>query len=302
MSGGYNDRLKPIAWKGECGDKETEEPRSKWMPKAAQLAEWIKASKHTVAFTGAGISCASGIRQCARRQTDMHLHSNCGSSAASRVIVLWLTDLVVFACVCALVAADFRGPKGECSCDSNALPSQLCCASPFEHHHADPLLSLRVTRPVCCVRAGVWTLEKKGEKPQFDVPFEKAKPSFTHMALVALMQKGYLHYIVSQNVDGLHLRSGVPRAKLSELHGNIFAEYCDRCNTEYVRDFDIADMGCKPTGRMCDNGACGGPLRGMTIDWDSPLPDAEFDRAIDNHKQADLAICLVSQQQYQNNS
>jgi hypothetical protein len=63
-----------------------------------------------------------------------------------------------------------------------------------------------------------------------------------------------------------------------------------------VRDFDIADMGCKPTGRVCDNGACGGPLRGMTIDWDSPLPDAEFERAIDNHKQADLAICLVRSQ------
>jgi len=142
----------------------------------------------------------------------------------------------------------------------------------------------------------VWTLEKKGEKPQFDVPFEKARPSFTHMALVALMNHGHLHYVVSQNVDGLHLRSGVPRAKLSELHGNIFAEFCDRCQTEYVRDFDIADMGCKPTGRICDNGACGGPLRGMTIDWDSPLPDAEFERAIDNHKQADLAICLVRSQ------
>jgi len=63
MSGGYNDRLKPIAWKGECGDKETEEPRAKWTPKAAQLAQWIKDSKHTVAFTGAGISCASGIRE-----------------------------------------------------------------------------------------------------------------------------------------------------------------------------------------------------------------------------------------------
>jgi mono-ADP-ribosyltransferase sirtuin 6 len=49
---------------------------------------------------------------------------------------------------------------------------------------------------------GVWTLEKKGKKVEFDVSFEAAKPSFTHMALVALMKKGLLHYIVSQNVDG----------------------------------------------------------------------------------------------------
>ena len=48
MSLGYNDRLSPLAWKGEVGDKETEEPRSKWLPKAAELAQWIRASKHTV--------------------------------------------------------------------------------------------------------------------------------------------------------------------------------------------------------------------------------------------------------------
>ena len=53
------------------------------------------------------------------------------------------------------------------------------------------------------------------------------------------MRTGKVTYIVSQNVDGLHLRSGVPRSQLSELHGNCFAERCDRCKTEYVRDFEI---------------------------------------------------------------
>jgi len=207
MSAGYNSRLKPLAWKGECGDREWTEPKSKWLPKAAELARWISSSRHTVVFTGAGISVASGI-------------------------------------------PDFRGPKG------------------------------------------VWTLEKKGKEVEFDVPFEKAKPTFTHMALVALMKKGLLHYVVSQNVDGLHLKSGIPRDKISELHGNIFAEHCDKCNTEYIRDFDVAGMGCQPTGRFCDKPECGGPLRDKTIDWDSKLPDEEFQPAIEHHKKADLAICL----------
>ena len=69
----------------------------------------------------------------------------------------------------------------------------------------------------------------------FDTSFEAAQPSFTHKALLALMKAGFMHYIVSQNVDGLHIKSGVPRDKLSELHGNIFAEQCDACNTEYIR-------------------------------------------------------------------
>ena len=58
---------------------------------------------------------------------------------------------------------------------------------------------------------GVWTLEAKGEKPTFDVTFKTAKPSFTHMAIVQLEKEGYLKFVVSQNVDGLHLKSGFPR-------------------------------------------------------------------------------------------
>ena len=58
-------------------------------------------------------------------------------------------------------------------------------------------------------------------------------------ALVALMRCGKVRMIVSQNVDGLHLRSGVPRGQLAELHGNCFAERCPDCGKEYIRDFEI---------------------------------------------------------------
>lgn len=76
---------------------------------------------------------------------------------------------------------------------------------------------------------GVWTLEKKGEKPNVNISFSDAIPSKTHMALKALTDSGHVKYIVSQNIDGLHLKSGLAREFLAELHGNMFVENCNKC-------------------------------------------------------------------------
>lgn len=57
----------------------------------------------------------------------------------------------------------------------------------------------------------MWTMEEKGLSPKFDTTFENARPSKTHMALLGLQRVGILKFLVSQNVDGLHMRSGFPR-------------------------------------------------------------------------------------------
>lgn len=44
------------------------------------------------------------------------------------------------------------------------------------------------------VVSGVWTLEQKGEQPQVNVTFDNAKPTLTHMALVALENAGMMKF------------------------------------------------------------------------------------------------------------
>merc|ERR1712154_43864 len=76
----------------------------------------------------------------------------------------------------------------------------------------------------------------------------KAIPSPSHMALVALAQKGYLKHLISQNTDGLHRRSGFPINHLSELHGNSTLEECPICGKVYLRDYRCRNKKNLPKG------------------------------------------------------
>jgi NAD-dependent SIR2 family protein deacetylase len=65
----------------------------------------------------------------------------------------------------------------------------------------------------------------------------QAIPTPTHMALKALHERGLLQLHVSQNTDGLSLKSGFPSEALAELHGNSNLEICKKCGARYLRDF-----------------------------------------------------------------
>jgi mono-ADP-ribosyltransferase sirtuin 6 len=144
---------------------------------------------------------------------------------------------------------------------------------------------------------GVWTRERNGfisdKNETNSFSFHNAKPSLCHRALVELLKCNKLKHVISQNVDGLHLRSGIHPENLTELHGNIFMEKCEKCFRDYFRDYDVGGMGLQPTGNLCDIESCKGVLRDWTIDdWDTELPKDKFKKATSEINKADLIICL----------
>ncbi|KYN07526.1 NAD-dependent deacetylase sirtuin-6 [Cyphomyrmex costatus] len=123
---------------------------------------------------------------------------------------------------------------------------------------------------------GVWTLEQKGLKPSMNISFDEAIPTKTHMALKKLIEAKRIKFIISQNIDGLHLRSGIQRQYLSELHGNMFTEQCDKCGRQFIRNFATKSVGKKSLDTVC---------RSEQIDSDLTLSDL-------HSSVADLSICL----------
>ncbi|THF96943.1 hypothetical protein TEA_027756 [Camellia sinensis var. sinensis] len=105
---------------------------------------------------------------------------------------------------------------------------------------------------------GVWTLQREGKGVhEASLSFHRAMPSMTHMALVELEKASFLN---------LHLRSGIPREKLAELHGNSFKEICSKCGVEYLRDFEVKTIGLKKTSRSCSDVKCGAKLKDIVLD------------------------------------
>ncbi|XP_015900391.3 NAD-dependent protein deacetylase SRT1 isoform X2 [Ziziphus jujuba] len=140
---------------------------------------------------------------------------------------------------------------------------------------------------------GIWTLQREGKAlPEASLPFHRAMPSLTHMALVELERAGILKFVISQNVDGLHLRSGIPREKLAELHGNSFMETCSSCGIEYLRDFEVETIGLKETSRRCSDNKCGARLKDTVLDWEDALPKKEMNLAEKHCRMADVVLCL----------
>jgi NAD-dependent deacetylase len=120
----------------------------------------------------------------------------------------------------------------------------------------------------------------------------KAEPNAGHRALAKLVEQGRMTAIITQNVDGLHQRSGVPASKIIELHGNATYASCLDCAQRYelepIKKAFVAD-GTLPVCEKCD-----GIVKTATISFGQAMPEIQMARAQDETMRCDLFMVLGS--------
>lgn len=118
----------------------------------------------------------------------------------------------------------------------------------------------------------------------------KARPTIAHLALAELVGEGRMPAVVTQNIDGLHQRSGVDADKVIELHGNATYGRCLDCRSrvelDEVRSF-IASENSSPRCR-----SCGGLVKAAVISFGEAMPDDAVRVAAQHCMNADVVLVV----------
>jgi NAD-dependent deacetylase len=119
-----------------------------------------------------------------------------------------------------------------------------------------------------------------------------AEPNPAHYAVSELHKMNKLDCVITQNVDGLHQKAGVPDEKVIELHGSLRRLKCLNCGETYGM-LDIAK-------KLGDGEAeqsvctCGGILKSATVAFGETPPAKEIEEAEQHSRNCDLFMLLGS--------
>lgn len=150
---------------------------------------------------------------------------------------------------------------------------------------------------------GVWTRRDAGlAPPRWRVSPGQVEPNASHLALVNLQRLGVLKFLITQNTDNLHRRSGIRPELLAELHGNGHLMRCLGCDRQYMRQevgWDGGKWGPgyrthRPFKDQPDCPDCGGRLISSVVNFGDPLPEKELALAARHARACDLMLVLGS--------
>jgi NAD-dependent deacetylase len=123
-------------------------------------------------------------------------------------------------------------------------------------------------------------------------PAWHAQPNDGHRALVALERAGKLQAVVTQNIDGLHQRSGHSPEAVIEVHGTMWDVMCMSCGWRGPMPPVLDRVRAGEDDPSCDR--CGGILKSATISFGQPLVPQVIERAMRAAEQSDLLLAIGS--------
>ena len=130
---------------------------------------------------------------------------------------------------------------------------------------------------------GLWTRRDKGLPPKpMSISWLDAQPNAGHIAIVELQKIGKLKFLISQNIDNLHLKSGIQADILAELHGNVAKLRCKRCEIQVDKSEGV---------EIC---ACGGELKRSVVDFGESLPSKDLMLSFEHSRRCDLFVAAGS--------
>ena len=125
---------------------------------------------------------------------------------------------------------------------------------------------------------------------------KKIKPNRGHMFVKEILdaKKGC---VITQNIDGLHHRSGIQEKKIIEVHGNATKAKCLDCGISL--DLEPFHEAIHDDKVMPDCPKCYGLVKVATISFGQPMNMNDFERSKDKIIESDILIVLGSSLQVQ---
>lgn len=121
---------------------------------------------------------------------------------------------------------------------------------------------------------------------------DKAEPNAAHVAIAELHRLDRLDCVITQNIDNLHQKAGVPDEKVLELHGNMRWASCLECGRRYPFAEIKARLEFGEEIPACRD--CGGMLKPDIVMFGEQLPVKVLEDASRRVIASDLCIVIGS--------
>eukprot|EP00026_Physarum_polycephalum_P006507 Phypoly_transcript_06551.p1 GENE.Phypoly_transcript_06551~~Phypoly_transcript_06551.p1 ORF type:complete len:461 (+),score=46.27 Phypoly_transcript_06551:319-1701(+) len=138
---------------------------------------------------------------------------------------------------------------------------------------------------------GVWTLRDKGQQSDKSLEFGDVRPTYAHYAITELVRRKAIHFVISTNMDALHLRSGLPPHLIVEQHGNCNKEICEYCQMVYYRKYDTHEgYPDHRTGRKCT--FCNNNLMDTIVNFAENLHEVDQMNSLWHARKSTVALVM----------